>query len=699
MPNNRILQHPILAIKDQEAIQFFWRGKQYSGVKNETIAAALIANGFHIFGYHPKDNAPMGIYCANGQCSQCMVVANGFPVKACVEKLIDKMVIEPMEGIPELKTISTVSQFKNIQEIEIPVLIIGGGPAGLSCGIELGNAGINSLLIDDKPELGGKLTLQTHRFFGSSKAAYASKRGINIAKILSGKIMEYPSVNIWLNSTCLAVFSDKKIGILKEKREFILVKPEQLLIACGAREKFLPFQGNTLPGIMGAGAFQTLVNINHVLPAKKLFIIGGGNVGLIAGYHALQAGIDVVGLIEVLPECGGYKVHKDKLHRLGVPILTSHTILSANGSNHVESVTIARVNQDFKLIPGSESTIPCDCILVAVGLDPINEFFDKANQFGIPVLKAGDSDEISEASAAIFSGKIKGLELISKLKQQHLKVPTDWIQQKAILSSKPGSTFPESTPQKRSGVYPVLHCTQEIPCDPCTHLCPLSLINIDASDIRKLPTFQEAPEMCTGCANCVIGCPGLAITLVDYRSDKNLPTVSIPCEFNYENLKVGEKVALIDTEGEFVVNSTVKEIVQRKGFQFTRLIKVDVDAKNAEKVAGFRLRTSQSINELYFPAQSINNATIVCRCERVSAGEIRDLIHKGYRDLNEIKTITRAGMGSCGGKTCQALIMQIMKQEGVPLNSVTLQTTRPLFIEVPFKYFAGVSSKKESNNG
>ena len=111
----------------------------------------------------------------------------------------------------------------------------------------------------------------------------------------------------------------------------MLIKPEVLFVASGAREKSLAFSGNTLPGVYGAGAFQTLVNRDLIKPSEKLFIVGGGNVGLIAGYHALQAGIEVVGLVEALPECGGYKVHKDKLVRMGVPVYTSHTILSANG--------------------------------------------------------------------------------------------------------------------------------------------------------------------------------------------------------------------------------------------------------------------------------------------------------------------------------------------------------------------------------
>ena len=694
MPINRIIKHPILEIHPKEIIQFTWRGKMLLGHKNETIASALIANGIHIFGYHPKDNAPMGIFCANSQCSQCMVVANGFPVKACVEFLQNNMLIEPVEGLTSLPKESHHNSFSAIKEVKIPVLIVGGGPAGLAAAIELGKAGIETILIDDKAELGGKLTLQTHRFFGSKNAVYAGTRGIKIANLLTDEINKYPSIQFWLNSTALAVFSDKKIGILKEKNKYVLVKPDHLLVACGAREKFLAFQGNTLPGVMGAGAFQTLVNINHVVPSKRLFIIGGGNVGLIAGYHALQAGIDVAGLIEALANCSGYKVHLDKLQRLGVPILTSHTILSANGKDHVESVTIAKIDQEFQPISGSERTIPCDCVLVAVGLDPIDELFIKASEFSIPTTKAGDADEVAEASAAIYSGKISSFKIINNLNKEDSEIPTDLVSQKDILASKPGHTKTETPPEKRYGIYPVFHCTQEIPCDPCAHLCPLSLIHVDETDIRKLPIYKEVVRTCSGCSNCVAGCPGLAITLVDYRIDVKNPTVSIPSEFESDRIKKGGLISVNDTQGKFLADLKVEEIIEKKGFQSTRLIKVNADATIAEKIAGFRLQKTEQILESYSPTSNISNETIICRCERISAGEIRDLIHKGYRDLNEIKTISRVGMGACGGKTCQSLILQIMKQEGVSLKEVTLQTKRPLFVEVPMKIFAGLISKK-----
>ncbi len=520
MPEYRIEKHPILPIPERKKISFFWQGQEMKAYQGETIASALFANGIRVFGHHHKDGAPQGIFCANGQCSQCMVIADGLPLKSCAELVQPGMRVEPADGLPELPDVDQAAEAHEIQEIQVPVLIIGGGPAGMSAAIELGKLGIRVLLVDDKHRLGGKLVLQTHRFFGSSDAVYAGTRGINIATRLEKEVAKYETVEVWLHSTALAVFSDKKVGILKDGGEYVLVAPQVILVATGARERFLAFRGNTLPGVYGAGAFQTLVNRDLIRPAEKLFIVGGGNVGLIAGYHALQAGIEVVGLVEALPECGGYKVHKDKLVRMGVPIYTSHTVLSANGEDKVESVTIAKVDEKFHPIPGTEKSFACDSVLIAVGLEPVDEFYRKAKDFGIQAFAAGDAEEIAEASAAMFSGKIKGLEIAQALGYDVGEIPAEWYRTGEILKSRPGAVMIEAPDvSQQAGVLPVFHCTQEIPCNPCSSICPKGLIFIDPKDIRNVPTFQGDSTVCIGCEKCISICPGLAITLVDYRND------------------------------------------------------------------------------------------------------------------------------------------------------------------------------------
>jgi len=699
----RIDRHPILPIPERAGVSFSWKGRPFRALRGETIASALFANGVRIFGHHAKDGAAQGIFCANGQCAQCLVLADGRPVKSCMELVRPGLRVEPVDGLPGLPAVDrsekVSADFRPIETIRVPVLIIGGGPAGLSAAVELGRRGIETLILDDKHRLGGKLVLQTHRFFGSIDAVYAGTRGIDIATRLEAEVRSLPSVRIWLQSAALAVFSDGCVGVLADGQRYVHVLPELLLNAAGAREKNLAFPGNTLPGVYGAGAFQTLVNRDLVKPAARLFVVGGGNVGLIAAYHALQAGITVAGLIEVMPECGGYKVHRDKLARLGVPIHTSHTILSANGDDAVESVTIARVNECFEPVPGTARSFACDTILIAVGLDPISEFTEKAREFELPVFAAGDAEEIAEASAAIFSGKIRGLEVARALGHDVGGISEDWHRTAEILKSKPGKTAGESVPAQEEGVFPVLHCSQEIPCDPCTAVCPNKLIDIDAEDIRRLPVFLAGKEgkACSGCERCVAVCPGLAITMVDYRKDAAFPTVSVPFEFPRETLSPGDEVDVIDTEGGTLGRVEVAAVKAIKANDRTVIVKVRAPREYAKKIAGLRLQPEAEGEPLARYVERTDDDTIVCRCERVTAGDIRTLVRQGSRDINEIKAVTRACMGPCGAKTCTPLIHRIFREEGVPESEIVDQPKRPLFLEVPLGVFAGLDAEGDDD--
>jgi sarcosine oxidase, subunit alpha len=699
MSNNRIVRHPILSVNECQEIEFFWQGNRITAHADETIASALIANGIHIFGHHHRDHSPQGIFCANGQCSQCMVIANGKPVKSCMELVKPGLKVMPADGLPELPQVNSAPQMQDIEEIRVPVLIIGGGPSGLSAAIELGKLGIEVILVDDKHRLGGKLVLQTHRFFGATNAVYAGTRGIDIATRLEKDVRSFSTIDIWVESTALAVFSDHHIGILRNGHEYILVKPQVVLVATGAREKFLAFRGNTLPGVFGAGAFQTLVNRDLIRPAEKLFIVGGGNVGLIAGYHALQAGIGVVGLVEALPECGGYKVHRDKLARMGVPIYTSHTILSANGSDRVESVTIGQVDANFHPIPGTEKSFACDSLLIAVGLDPVNEFYIKALEYGLPAFAAGDAEEIAEASAAIFSGKIKGLEIAKTLGCPGINIPKEWYRTIDILKSKPGASQPEiGSDDNAGGVVPIVHCTQEIPCDPCASVCPNGLFNVDENDIRSIPVFLGNNYCCVMCERCVAGCPGLAITLVDYRSNLDYPTVSIPYEFIRETISKHDIVTVMNTTGEPLGELPVMSVHKIPRSDRTLIIQVQAPKEIAQQIAGIKVQEKAITLPLDEFVDHIHDDTIICRCERVTAGEIRELIRQGYRDINEIKAISRAGMGACGSKTCSTLIHRLFREHGIMDKELVDFTKRPLFIEVSLSAFAGIQNDQDGSN-
>lgn len=696
MSQNRIKEHPILSLAERETVEFYWNNQPKKAYIGETISSALIANGIDIFGHHPKDHSPLGLFCANGQCSQCMVLLDGKPIKSCMTKIAAGMSVMPLDGLPDISLLpesNAEAESEDKKEVlEIPVLIIGGGPAGLSAAIELGNLGVKTLLVDDKSQLGGKLVLQTHRFFGSKEAVHAGTRGIEIAKILSDQVLGLDKVEVWLETTAVAIYEEKIVGLWRSDIDaYVMVKPEVLLVATGARERSLAFKGNTLPGIYGAGAFQTLVNRDLVRPSDNLFIVGGGNVGLIAGYHALQAGINVVGLIEAMPHCGGYRVHEDKLARLNVPILTSHTIVEAKGKDRVHSVIIAKVDDHFRPIKGTEQEVDCDCVLIAVGLDPVNEFISLAKEVGLPVFAAGDSAEIAEASSAMFAGKIRGIEIAKHLGLQVNEIPRGWREFEATLKSHPGEVLPMWEIEPPGKVFPIMHCRQEIPCDPCTSVCPYGLIQIGSNDIRGIPQFSNLNgKECIACERCVAICPGLAITVVDFRKSEKFALVSVPLEFSELFIHVGDVVSATDIEGNLLGEFPVMRIRTMRQFSHTLIVQLQVPAELATKVTGIQLKAGWSSPEKETDQfiEETEQDTIVCRCEHISAKEIRDLIKSGVRDINQLKAVTKATMGSCGGKTCLSLIKKIFREEGINLDEVTDPVQRPVFVEVPLEILA-----------
>lgn len=689
MSDFRIQEHPILTTPDAPTVPFTWQGQTLMARPGETIASALFASGVRVFGHHHKDGSPQGIYCANGQCAQCSVVADGLSVKSCMVPVSAGMAVAPLEGHASLPEVGEGElRFHALETIPTEVLILGGGPAGLSAAIELGKVGVNVILVDDKDRLGGKLVLQTHKFFGSIDACHAGTRGMDIGQKLEDQVRGYESVRIWPETTALSVYADRSVGLLR-KGHHVVVQPQVILVATGARERSLVFKGNTLPGVYGAGAFQTLVNRDLVRPSERLFVVGGGNVGLIAAYHALQAGIQVVGLCEAAADCGGYKVHKDKLVRMGVPIHTRHTVVCAEGDQEVKSVTIAQLDDRWKVIPGTEQSFACDTVLVAVGLEPVDEFLHKAKEYGLTVFAAGDAEEIAEASAAMFTGKIRGLEIAKALGRDVGEVPTEWHRTAEVLKSRPGATITEEIPADEQGVFPIFHCSQEIPCNPCTSICPKGAITIEGSDILGLPMFNE--EDCIACEQCVAVCPGLAITLVDYRKvDEGSALVSIPYEFPGSSIKEGDIVTVLDTLGELLGNVPVVKVRSPKFADHAQLVKVKAPNDIAKRIAGIRVQEAWITEPTGEVAERMADDEIVCRCERVTAGEIRSWIRQGVRDLNELKTLTRSGMGACGGKTCPSLIKRIYREEGIPLDQVTDFTKRPLMMEVPLGAFAGV---------
>ncbi len=692
--DHRLVRHPILRVETTATVPFRFGGRDLTAREGEVISSALFAAGIHLFGRHPKDGGPQGIFCANGQCGQCLVLADGRPVKACMTVVKPEMVVEPLEGDPPLPVDDRVTRGERPRVRKTTVLVIGGGPAGLSAAAELGALGVDVLVIDDKDDLGGKLTLQTHPFFGSIRDCWAGTRGVDIATILADLALASSSVELWSSATAVGVFRDKKVGVVHRGR-YVLVEPKIVLLATGARERTLAFPGSDLPGVYGAGAFQTLVNRDLVRPSDRLFIIGGGNVGLIAAYHAMQAGIEVVGVVEALAQVGGYKVHLDKLRRLGVPLWTRHTVVEAVGTSHVEAVKIAEIDERFQPKADTLRRFEVDTVLVAVGLSSVDELLETARAYDIEIYAAGDAEEIAEASAAIFGGKIVGRQIAAALGFD-LEVPPEWEARAAVLRSRPGEVHDlPIAPSEDLGlkVYPVLRCLQPIPCNPCTEICPVGSITIPDGTITSPPRFEGA---CLGCGLCVLTCPALAIVLVDEAYDQlgEKVMLMVPWELPLTGLTPGQRVETTGFEGEVIGDGLVIGSRRRDDQDRRVLLALEIPAADKHLVAGIRLQGPQTESAATMP-EDVD--PIICRCTRVRRSEVVSQIEAGVRDQNALKAVIRTGMGPCGGKVCTDEIGRIFREFGVESESITLPTKRPFVAEYPLSVYAGQADDEETS--
>lgn len=318
------------------------------------------------------------------------------------------------------------------------IVIIGSGPAGLAAAIEAGKRGAEVLVVDENPLPGGQLFKQIHKFFGS-KDHQAGIRGFDIGKDLLHQAKQY-GVEIWLESAVIGIFQAKKLAIEKQtavgKKVLKKIQADIIINAAGASENAVCFPGWTLPGVMSAGAAQTMINVQRVKPGEKVLMIGSGNVGLIVSYQLLQAGVEVVRLVEAAPRIGGYAVHAAKLKRAGVAINLTSTVLKAEGKETVQSATLCKTDANWKPIPGSEQQVDVDTIAIAAGLKPLIQllkmqgcemhYFPELGGWvplhdqnmetscsGIYVV--GDAAGVEEANTALEEGRLAGTHAAERL--------------------------------------------------------------------------------------------------------------------------------------------------------------------------------------------------------------------------------------------------------------------------------------------
>ncbi|MDD4028397.1 MAG: FAD-dependent oxidoreductase [Caldisericia bacterium] len=316
------------------------------------------------------------------------------------------------------------------------VLIVGAGPAGLCAASVFVNTNVQVVVIERDPFLGGQLLKQTHMFFGS-KEQYAGTRGFAISDILKESVLQAKNIHIFTETVAAGYYPEDGFMLAIEQDQTLhRIGFKKVIVATGASEKALIFENNDLPGIFGAGAVQTLMNMYGVAPGKEVIMVGSGNIGLIVSYQLLQAGISVKCIIEAAPVIGGYFVHAAKIRRLQIPIYTQTTIRKAIGTDSLEGVEIVSLDEKWQSIPGTERIESCDTLCLAVGLCPMSELLSQmqCETKYVPELGgsvairnhrmqctnkdvyiAGDVAGIEEASSAMLEGYIAGVSIAEDL--------------------------------------------------------------------------------------------------------------------------------------------------------------------------------------------------------------------------------------------------------------------------------------------
>lgn len=534
------------------------------------------------------------------------------------------------------------------------LIVIGAGPSGLSAAIEAAKAGMRVIVFDENARPGGQLFKQIHKFFGS-KEHKAKIRGFVIGQQLLREAEE-AGVEVSLESTVIGIYPEREVVVRKyldtaqpagaaaasAPREAVFhYKADAVLVATGASENMVMFDGWTLPGVMGAGAAQTLMNLHGVRPGRRVLMLGSGNVGLVVSFQLLQAGCQVAGLVDAAPRVGGYGVHAAKVARCGVPFYLSHTIKKVEGTDHVTGVTIAQVDDHFRFIEGTEKHFDVDTVCVAVGLSPMSQLLkmagcemdnsgkgggqipvvDEAGQTSVPgIFAAGDVAGIEEASSAMIEGRMAGIRIAEYLGYEAKdKGEEQFAREEASLEGlRQGMFAPKNRGKKiekteegipisenllkhgfvaddeigrfpgvthKVGIHPVMECTQNIPCNPCQDACAKHCIRI-GSNITALPAVEPG-STCIGCGMCVASCSGQAIFLVDEHTGDGHAEVTLPYEF-LPLPRVGDEGYGMSRSGRPICRAKVVKVRTSKAFDHTALVTIEVPEDMAMRARFYR---------------------------------------------------------------------------------------------------------------